>query len=305
VISALLAQSFGESVGINIDPYRISLKLPGRIDPTRIKKILTKTNPESLDYLLRAILKNSPSIRWELVHAARKFGALSKDFDYKNIGLRKIVDLFKEMPIFEEVINKIIWEKMDVENTKIVLKKIQNKEIKIFIQKISPISLIGCEAKRELIPPPQPDKIILKSLKKRLECTDILLFCMNCGHRWTTKVSRVDDQPRCPKCGAILIAGMRRYERGAIKIMKKKDRTKEEERIAKRIYKNACLVAEYGKFALLALAGRGIGEDSAARILAKRDKYKLIRFEEEEQKFLRDILNAELTYARTRGFWDR
>jgi len=41
---------------------------------------------------------------------------------------------------------------------------------------------------------------------------------------------------------------------------------------------------------------RGVGEDTAARILRG--------YHETEQDFLRDVLAAEITYARTKRFWD-
>jgi ATP-dependent Lhr-like helicase len=81
-------------------------------------------------------------------------------------------------------------------------------------------------------------------------------------------------------------------------------RTKEEEKEVKRLHKNASLVLSHGKFALLALMGRGIGPDAATRILGKYNKTQLEKSEELQIIFLRDILKAELTYARTRGFWD-
>jgi hypothetical protein len=52
------------------------------------------------------------------------------------------------------------------------------------------------------------------------------------------------------------------------------------------------------------LVGRGIGADTAARILGRYNKLELVKSEEQEIKFLRDILQAELQYAKTRGFWD-
>jgi len=50
--------------------------------------------------------------------------------------------------------------------------------------------------------------------------------------------------------------------------------------------------------------GRGIGPDTASRILRRYQKNDLKNSDETLIKFLRDLLKAELTYARTRGFWD-
>jgi len=304
LISALLAQSIGESVGINSDAYRISLELPGRIPIERIKDILLKTKPETLDYLLETILKNSTYIRWQLVHVARKFGAISKNFDYKNVGAKKILTLFDNSLIYEESIDKLLWERMDVEITQKILKMIQNNEITIHIQRLSPIALAGFETIRGLMVPQRADRSILMALKNRLENTDITLVCTNCNHTWTTTVHRADTKPRCSKCGAIKIAVLNRYRGDHAKLLKKKNRTKEEEKEVKRIHKNASLVLSHGKYAMLTLMARGVGPDTATRILSKYNKTSLAKSEELQIKLLQDILKAELTYARTRGFWD-
>jgi ATP-dependent Lhr-like helicase len=304
LVSAMLAQSLGESVGINSDAYRINLELPGRIPVDRIKKILLTVKPESLEYLLETILKNSTYIRYQLVHVARKFGAIKKDFDYKNVGAKKLFTLFENSLIFKEAIDKIIWERMDIENTQKILSEIQNGEIEIHIQRLSPIALAGLETIRGLMVPQRADRSILLALKKRLDDADITLVCTNCNNKWNTTVNRADDKPKCSNCGAIKIAVLRRYNKELVKILTKKERTKEENKEVKRLHKNASLVLSYGKPAILALVGRGIGPDTAARILRRYNISELKKSEELQIKFLRDILKAELTYARTRGFWD-
>jgi len=304
LISALLVQSMGESVGINSDAYRINLELPGRIPIERIKDILLKTKPETLEYLLQTILRNSTYVRWQLVHVARKFGAISKDFDYKNVGVKKLLTLFENSLIFEEALDKLIWERMDIENTKKVLQEIQSGKIEMQVQRLSPIAIAGFETIRGLMVPQRADRSILMALKNRLENTDITLVCTNCNHTWNTTVHRADARPKCPRCSAIKIAVVYRYNRELAKLLTKKNRTSEEEKEVKRLHKNASLVLSHGKFALLALMGRGIGPDTATRILGKYNKAQLEKSEELEIKLLRDILKAELTYARTRGFWD-
>jgi len=304
LISAMLIQSLGESIGVNSDAYRINLEMPIRIRGQRIKDILMKTKPKTLYYLLNTISKNSTFVRGQLIHVARKFGAIRKDFDSTNVGAKKIFTLFENNLIFDEAIDKTIWERMDIENTERILREIQDEKIKIHIQRLSPISLAGLEAIRGLMIPKRADRTILLALKNRLEDTDITLVCTNCNYYWDTNVRRAADRPKCPKCGAIKIAVLRRYNKDLIKLLKKKDRTKGENKEVKRIHKNASLVLNYGNVALLALVGRGIGPDTASRILRKHNVSKLKKSEEAQIKFLRDILSAELTYARTRGFWD-
>ena len=41
----------------------------------------------------------------------------SVKFDVKNIGIKKLFTLFDHTPIFEEALDKLIWERMDIHNT--------------------------------------------------------------------------------------------------------------------------------------------------------------------------------------------
>ncbi len=304
LISAMLAQSLGESIGINSDAYRIQLQLPTDVDPQKIKEILTTTTPESLEYLLETILRNSTYLRWQLVHVARKFGALRKDFDFRTIGTKKLISLFDHSLILGEALDKLIWDRMDIPHTQLVLKEIQNKTMSIHIQGLSPIALSGFETIRGLMVPQRADRTILMALNKRLENTSITLSCTNCKHTWHTIVGRSESQLKCRRCGATKITVVHRSNQNITKLLSKTQPTTAELKEIKRLHKNASLVQHYKIYALIALMGRGIGPDTAARILRRYSQQDLKKSEEIFLQFLKDILKAELTYARTRGFWD-
>jgi ATP-dependent Lhr-like helicase len=305
IIAALLAQNIGESIGITIDPYRIILELPGKLPPESIKKLIESTTPNNLDYLLETILKNSTYIRWQLVHVARKFGALRKDFDYKNIGMKKLLGIFEQTQVMDEALDKLIWERMDIEHTRDILTKIQNGTITLHIQGISPIGTQGFETTRGLMVPQRADRTILMALKNRLEDTAITLVCTNCHHTWDTHVRRTAKKPHCPKCKAIRIAVLRRHLRDDATLLSKPHPTKEERKTIQRLNKNASLILSYGYPAILTQISRGIGPDTTARLLSKFDRSTLEKNEEEFLCLLREILRAEILYARTRGFWDK
>ena len=72
--------------------------------------------------------------------------------------------------------------------------------------------------------------------------------------------------------------------------------TSEDKKEIKRGGKSSVLVEAYGKKAIIALASRGIGPQTASRILARKFN--------SEFDFYKALWNAEKEYARTRAFWD-
>ena len=93
-----------------------------------------------------------------------------------------------------------------------------------------------------------------------------------------------------------MIAALGPYEREKSRLLRKEKPSKEERVEVRRLYTNASLVRSYGRRAVLALVARGVGPDTAARILRGLHR--------DEEEFLKDVLAAELTYARTKRFWD-
>jgi ATP-dependent Lhr-like helicase len=112
-------------------------------------------------------------------------------------------------------------------------------------------------------------------------------------------VGEVDEQPECPKCNSRLIAVIGRHKMNAVKLVKKKLKRKElmKDELAdfQTIRRSADLVIVYGKKAAIALAGHGVGPQTAAAILSKLHPTK--------EKFLMDILEAEKQFARTKPYW--
>ncbi len=295
ILSALLSQKTGKNIASNSNPYRIILHATRRINPKDIQELFFHTDTETLPHILRIVLPNSSLIHWSLFRVARKFGAIEKDADEKKISFQGLMKIFRQLPLFEEAIDKTVWDKMDTENTSEVWQKIQNQEIKLVFQPIAPISVSGEEIKKSFLSPHYGEKTILETLKKRLGKTRLLMICTNCHHQWHSTVSRTRLQ--CPRCNGLMITGIKsvKEQKKFLKLIKKKVIEKKDKSELKRFIKSASLVASYGRDALYVLAGYGIGPDTGARILSKQKK---------GDDLLQEILEAEITYARTKKFWD-
>jgi ATP-dependent Lhr-like helicase len=296
LITALLTARFGESIGVQTEPYAIVLETPKGLRANDVLKALKETDPDSLEQLMRIVLRNSSYLRWQFIHVAKKFGAVRKDADYKMLNISKLMEVFEHTPIFDEAIAKTLWENMDVAATAEVLHRIHDGRIEVAV---GPLSSIGAQAigkRQELMQPRRADKSVLMALRARLLSEDVVMVCMNCRSQRRSKVENLSERVTCQKCSGVLVAAIQPYARKEFEVLKKGAASEEETKLLRKIYKNANLVMAHGRKAAMALVGRGIGPDTAGRILA--------RYHIEEYEFLKDILEAEVSYARTKRFWD-
>src|SRR2546425_317060 len=296
LISSLISARFGQSVGVQTDPYRIVLEVPRSVNPQQVVEILRPEDPDALEPLLRVILKNSAFLRWAFVYVAKKFGALRRDVDWESVSIPRLLKTFENTPLFEEVLDKVFWERMDIPRTVEVLRRIQSGQIEIVVTRMTPIGKAGLEGGRLLVTPSRADHATLMAVKARLEKETATFLCLNCKMSWRDTVKDLPAKIRCPRCEALMVAVVAPYERETIAKLDLQGADKQSRARAKRLFTNASLVMAHGRKAVLALMARGVGEDTAARILRG--------YHETEDDFLRDVLAAEITYARTKRFWD-
>lgn len=299
VVTALLASRFGSGVAMEIDPCRIKLELPKRIRAADVAKILADIDPIFVEPIIEKTMKNTLLLKWKMVHVARKFGALSRDVDYERISMDKLLNVFEGTPMYEEAVNEILHDKLDIADAIKVLEMIRSGEIKVLTGRLSPIGDAGFTGGRELMAPETADRSIVLALKERIMNDHVILFCLNCRqYSSKRKVKDVDDRPVCPVCNSRMIAALKPWEKEEADLVKKAvkqtlgeaDMTK-----VKRVYRNGNLVLSHGRMAVIALASRGLGPESAARVIGRQ--------REDEEDFYRDILKAERDYVRTRRFW--
>ena len=294
--SALLSARLGESVGTSADPYRIIFELPRNVGKEALTKTILSVKPGTVESLIRMTITNSTFLKWRFVYVAKKFGIIDKDADHRFMSFARLFEMHRDTPAYNEAVNKVLWEDLDIENTENVIAGISNGSIAFKVSGISPIGMEGIVRSKELMQPLRADHSILMALKKRLEDEVLFASCLKCQNQWRQRVSETPKRLVCGRCGGNMIAVLKEYDRESIKLLSKKELTDQEKKETMRLSRNANLVNEHGRRAVLTLTGRGVGPDAAARILRSMHI--------DEDDFLRDILGAEVLYAKNKRFWD-
>lgn len=294
-LSILISARYGTTVGIEVGAYRFLLRLPESVRALEVQETIAGLDPTHLKGILRLALKRTALFKWKLVQVAKKFGAIDVGADYERFSIHRLISLFDDTVIAEEAYRELFSNYMDVDAAQEILAAILNGQIAVAVGGLSPIGSEGLSSSRDMIPPPLIDQAVIGTLMRRLEKEDVVLFCMHC-RKWKSRtvVERVPDWPQCPLCNARLIAALKPWDEQFIPAMRKKKKSEEERAIEVRFIRNANIVLSSGKKAVIALAAKGVGPETASRILATLT---------EGESFYREILKAERNYVKTHRFW--
>jgi len=128
------------------------------------------------------------------------------------------------------------------------------------------------------------------------------LLCLSCGHHSEEKrIRELTEKLVCEKCGVGLLADLHPFQdpKLLIDIMKRrlegKELTPEELAHLTHARRTADLVLSHGKKALIAFQVKGVGPETAFRILGKMHPT--------DEDFYMDLLKAKIQFLRTRPYW--
>ncbi|WP_265107906.1 DEAD/DEAH box helicase [Halosolutus halophilus] len=298
VLSALLGQRAGGSVGLEIDPYRIELEVPSSIATSDVRAVLDDTDPDHVETIVELGLKRSDALAFRLTQVSAKFGALKRWQGSGRLSNERLLSALEETPMYEEAIREVFHEDLDVEGARRVLERLQSGDLDLVSERgRTPIGRGGRSSGKELLAPENADASVIETVRERLQNDRVVLLCTHCKDwKVTTKVKRVPDQPECPECGSTRIASLNPWADEVVQAVRAEEKDEEQERMTERAFRAASLVQSHGKQAVIAMAARGVGPHNAARIISK--------LRENEDDFYRDILSQEREYARTQSFWD-
>lgn len=303
LFSSMLSARLGFLVETRSDAYRIVLSSKARISEKSLVDIINDNY--DLYSIVTASLVGTHNINWKTWCVAKKFGVVGRGAIYERKSARFLYERYSKTSLVKEALRELFHDKYDIENTEIVLKKIQNKEIQIVWYDVDKFSKLAepilDHTTKYYSSSTNMDKGILELIKTRLLKTKQRLICVRCG-KWERvfETSEIKKALSCPYCKSRQIAVIFYSDYDLQKIIQKKHEGKkissEDNHKFERAWKTSSLIENFGKTAFIVLAGYGIGADTAARILRNMiDK---------DDELYRQIYEAERQYVMTRGFWD-
>src|ERR687898_3424369 len=303
LFSTMISSKLGQVVETRSDPYRILLTSSVRMTQYHVESVLGGSF--DVDPIIIASFGNTYHLNWKVWMVAKRFGMISKEALYDKKIARMIYDKYSKTPISAESIRELIHDKYDTSVTREILNQFKNKEIKLHWFQIDDFSELAKpvvdHSTKFSATPMSIETGIMELVKERLVKTKQKLICIRCG-KWerTFEVKDLPENIVCPSCKSRLVTCTFWYDTDLRKIIttkleRKKKLPPEEYHKFERAWKVASLINNFGKQAVLVLAGHGIGADTAARIL--RDYV-------DEDEMYKQIYKAERQYIITRGFWD-
>ncbi|MEF8779911.1 MAG: DEAD/DEAH box helicase [Haloferacaceae archaeon] len=318
LLAALVGQRTGSSVGMEVDPYRITFEVPPSVGPGTFRETLLETDPAHLEPLLELALKRSDALKFTLAQVAAKFGALKRYRGDRRFGADRLLAALEDTPVFEEAVREVFHRDLALEATATLLSRVRtgagigngspqgadpgderdDAPVELAVTgELTPLGTGGRSGGREFLVPENADASVIETVRERLMDDRVRLLCLHClDWERTRPVRRVSEQPTCPECGSTRIAALNPWDEETPAAVRAREKDDEQDRLTRRAYRSANLVQSHGKRAVIAMAARGVGPHNAARIIAK--------LREDEDDFYRDILEQEREYARTQSFWD-
>ena len=291
-LQAMASTIEGHMGRVLVDPYRISLQVPG-LRATHVVEWLTETKPENLATILRVTIPNGRQLRWRLVQVCKVMGVLRSGVDPRKVNLHGIAQRYKGTPLMDEAMDKLFSERMDVEGTTDLLHAIQDGIVTV--EQRSPGALgVSPRSERDMQLPDWSNVEVRRRLESRLMNERVVMICLRCKTSTRFRVARYPSIDRV--CG-ICQATMRAVAREGLGDDLAKWVASEEDNVRSRMMRNAEMVQNRGIDAILCLMARGVGENTATRILRAYPPGS------ERDSLLKAIHEAEVQYARTRRFW--
>jgi ATP-dependent Lhr-like helicase len=296
------------------DGYRILIETshkPSKQEVESLQKELFDLSDERVDEAFLNYLNSKFPFVSRMKTIAERFGALPRGKTLAHSDrAEKLKAAFEGTPVYDETLREAMMDKVDLQQVKRILYQIKEGKINVSTitrEKPTPLAYHILAQYADTAELMAPERLLLTNIdrmKHSIEARVAKLLCMNCG-AWNKQI-RIKDlaqEPECENCHSHLLTLLyfsQDAEKLAEDLRKRregKELTPEELKDLSNARRKADLILSYGKQAVRALQVKGVGPETASRILG--------RMHPDEDTFYMDLLKAKVQYLRTREFWDK
>ena len=294
------------------DGYRILIEAPrklSRVEVEALPSVLFNLSGEEVESAFGKYLKAKFPFAYKMKFVAERFGALPRGKTMSYERQAKLRAAFEGTPIYDETLREALMEKADVARVKQIMKNVAEGRITVSTlvrtEKPTPLAYHILSQYADVSELMAPERVLLSNIdrmKLSIEARTVTLLCVKCGE-WTSqfKIKDLPDEPTCGLCGSQLLTLLYPSQhalqlKDALKRRREGQGLSEDElKELSQARRKADLILSYGKQAVRALQVKGVGAETASRILGKMHP--------KEDEFYMDLLKAKIQYLRTREFW--
>jgi ATP-dependent Lhr-like helicase len=296
------------------DGYRILVETshkPSRQEVEGLQKELFDLSDVRVDEAFLNYVNSKFPFVSRMKAIAERFGALPRGKTLAHSDrAEKLKSAFEGTPVYDETLREAMMDKVDLPQVKRILHDIKDGKIAINTitrEKPTPLAYHILAQYADTAELMAPERLLLTNvdrMKRSIDARTAKLLCMNCG-AWTKQIRLQDlaDEPECENCRSHLLT-LLYFSQDVDKLVgdlrkrwEGKELTPEELKELSNARRKADLILSYGKQAVRALQVKGVGPETASRILGKMHP--------DEDTFYMDLLKAKVQYLRTREFWDK
>jgi len=295
------------------DGYRILIETPRKLNLTEVQNTSSKLfslTSEEVDDAFTDYLETKFPFSYKMKFVAERFGALTRGKTMSYERLSQLPIRFVGTPIQDETIREAMIEKVDLGKAREIMGCIKSGSIKVNTvfssEKPTPLAYHMLARYSDMAELMAPEHVLMSNIdrmKMAIEARTARMLCMNCGEWFSEeKIRNLSDQPTCGKCGSKLLSVLYRSQDAdhLREVLNKRRQgkalTEEELKELTKARREADLVLSYGRKAIMALEVKGVGPETASRILGKMHP--------KEEEFYMDLLKAKIQYLRTRAYWE-
>ena len=294
------------------DGYRILIEAARKFTRREVEKLpseLFSLAADDVDDAFKNYVNSKFPFAAKMKHVAERFGVLPRGKTISYERQSKLRAQFERTPIYEETLREAMLERADLKKVKKIMREIEHGKIMVGTlyrpEKPTNLAYHILTKYADISELMAPERVLLSNIEKMkmaIEARTATLLCFKCGE-WTTqsRIKSLPEKPECEECSSGLLTLLyRNQEANKVKdILQRRNRqeqlSEQELKELTQARRKADLVLSYGKDAIRALEVKGVGPETASRILGKMHP--------KEDEFYLDLLKAKIQFLRTREFW--